>query len=97
MNIYYVYILTNKSGNLYIGVTNDLERRLHEHRSGSSEFTGKYRLTKLIYFETSSSIDDAIAREKQLKGWRREKKFQLIHSLNPELNELHLDTSTSSV
>ena len=81
----FIYILTNKNKTtLYIGVTNDLNRRLSEHRSGKgSKFTKKYGLEYLIYFEEFISIELAIEREKQLKGWTRIKKNKLIESLNP--------------
>ena len=103
MHDYYVYILASKSRVLYIGVTNDLERRLFEHRQKLIPgFTSKYNVTHLVYFESSGNIRDAIAREKQLKGWRREKKIALIESLNPTWQELSAtwhptgDPSTSS-
>ncbi len=86
---YYVYIMSNRSGTLYIGVTNDLTRRVHQHKTKQIEgFTKKYHLTQLIYYEAGEDIREAIAREKQLKGWRREKKLALIKSLNPEWNDL---------
>jgi len=86
---YYVYIMTNRSGTLYIGVTNDLVRRVHEHKTKCIEgFTTKYNLTQLIYYEAGADIREAIAREKQLKGWRRSKKLSLINSSNPEWNDL---------
>ena len=76
---------------LYIGVTNDLSRRVAEHREGSgSAFTSKYKCYDLVYMEEFLDINDAIAREKQLKGWGREKKDNLIKSLNPELENLTL-------
>ena len=76
MNQYYTYILANKSDTtLYIGVTNDLERRVTEHRSGTIPgFTQKYNCHKLVYFESFSDVEQAIAREKQLKKWSRAKK-----------------------
>jgi putative endonuclease len=71
---YFVYILGNKSGTLYIGVTSDLERRLFEHKEGiRSDFAHRYRLTLLLYCETFSDPSEAIAREKRLKGWKRSK------------------------
>ena len=74
---------------LYIGVTNDLIRRIWEHRSGTIEgFTKRYALHKLVYYDAYNEIKDAIAREKQLKGWRREKKNALIASMNPKWKEL---------
>jgi len=89
---FYVYIITNKSNKvLYIGVTNNLERRMFEHRSGIIDgFPKRYNLTKLVYYESCNSSKDAIAREKQLKGWLRRKKIDLINSMNPEWNDLML-------
>ncbi len=91
--MYYVYILTNQADRvLYIGVTNDLERRIYEHKSHLVEgFTRDYRVDKLIYFEETSDVHAAIAREKQLKGWRREKKEALIRSVNPLWRDLTTD------
>lgn len=90
---YYVYILTNRTNNvLYIGVTNNLERRVFEHKHGLIEgFSKRYKLTKLIYFEESLSVVDAIVREKQLKNWHREWKLNLIKSINPGLKDLLCD------
>jgi putative endonuclease len=86
---YYVYIMTNRSGTLYIGVTNDLVRRAHEHKTKCVEgFTTKYNLTQLVYYESGADIREAIAREKQLKGWRRSKKLALINASNPKWNDL---------
>jgi putative endonuclease len=86
---YYVYILTNDSGILYVGVTNDLERRLREHELGVSDgFTRKYRINTLIYFEDTNDIGAAIEREKQIKRWRREKKIALVRTVNPEWRDL---------
>ena len=87
---YYVYILTNKHNTvLYTGVTNDLHRRILEHRSGEgSKFTRRYNITKLVYFETTDDIQSAIAREKQIKAGSRQKKIDLIDSLNPEWKDL---------
>ena len=87
---YYVYILTNKTNNvLYIGVTNDLERRVYEHKNKLVEgFTAKYNLSKLVYFEETESIESAILREKQLKRWHRDWKINLIKENNPEFNDL---------
>jgi putative endonuclease len=82
---YYVYIMTNASHTLCTGVTNDLQRRVHEHRSGKgSVFTKKHRITRLVYDEAYNDVRDAIAREKQIKGWRRSKKVVLIESQNPD-------------
>ena len=90
MNQYYVYILRNKTKSvLYIGVTDNLQRRIYEHKNEVLEgFTKKYHVHYLIYFETYQNISDAIAREKQLKGWLRIKKEQLIASMNPLWNDL---------
>ena len=74
---------------MYIGVTNNLEKRLWEHRTGSgSEFAKKYRVARLVYAEEYDNPTDAIAREKQLKGWRRERKNELVRSMNPEWRDL---------
>jgi len=90
MNNYYVYILTNNYNTvLYIGVTNNLERRFYEHQNESADgFTKKYKLKKLVYFEETNSITSAITREKQLKNWHRQWKINLIQSINPEWNDL---------
>ena len=86
----YVYIMTNAHNTvLYTGVTNELQRRVLEHKSGKgSEFTKKYNLTKLIYFESGDDINVAIAREKQIKPGSRKKKIELIESINPEWKDL---------
>jgi putative endonuclease len=91
----YVYIITNKSDRvLYTGVSANLERRISEHRSMLVPgFTETYKCTKLIYFEFYSSIFEAIAREKQIKAWRRSKKIELIKSMNPLWRELTSPTS----
>ena len=82
--MYYVYVMTNWNNNvLYIGVTNNLVRRTGEHKSKCIPgFTKKYNLTKLVYFEDYSDVNFAIAREKQLKGWTREKKNNLVNGFN---------------
>ena len=81
---YYVYILSNPSRRLYIGVTNDLRRRMHEHRTKAvPSFASRYNLTRLVFYESTRSRMQAIVREKQLKGWRRDKKLALIESGNP--------------
>ena len=89
----YVYIMSNKKlTTLYIGVTNDLERRVLEHKQGTdSDFTTRYKLDRLIYFEEGGRIEDAIAREKQLKKWRRSWKIELIKKQNPEWKDLYLE------
>ena len=86
---YYVYILTNRSGTLYTGVTNDLETRIWQHRQGKgSVFTTRYKINKLVYFESCPNVLDAISREKQIKGWLREKKVALAESINPGWEDL---------
>lgn len=92
MNIYYVYILSNKSAKtVYIGVTNSLERRYFEHLlQDESTFVGKYKLEELIYFEEYQDITGAIEREKQLKKWSRTKKDKLIVEKNPKRTNLML-------
>ena len=89
-NQYYVYIMTNKNNTvLYTGVTNNLERRLYEHKNKLIDgFTKKYNINKLVYYETTNDINTAIEREKQIKGWLRIKKIQLIENTNPEWNDL---------
>lgn len=87
---YYVYILTNYNNEvMYIGVTNNLERRMYEHKQGLVEgFTRKYYVDKLVYYEHSNSIESAIVREKQLKGWTRKKKNALVENVNPAWQDL---------
>ena len=88
--MYYVYILTNISNKvMYIGVTNDLARRIYEHKNGIIDgFTKKYRVHKLVYYETYREVKDAITREKSLKGLLRRKKNELIESMNPDWKDL---------
>ena len=88
---YYVYMLTNNNNNvLYTGVTNNLERRCYEHKSGINDgFTKKYNVHKLVYFEMFDDIEMAIAREKQIKGLSREKKNSLIANVNPRWDDLY--------
>ena len=89
MKQYYVYIMTNNSKTLYTGITNNLARRVYEHKHKLVEgFTKKYNITKLVYYEEINSILDAIAREKQIKGWLRVKKIALIESANPQWKDL---------
>ena len=89
MKDYYIYILTNKSKTLYTGITNNLNRRVYEHKNKLIEgFTKKYNIDKLIYFELFNNPKDAIRREKQIKGWIRKKKIELIESMNPEWKDL---------
>ena len=86
---YFVYILANWSKTLYVGVTNDLERRLFEHKNGLVEgFTRKYRIDRLVYFQSTTDVFAAISREKQLKTWRRSRKVELIESSNPDWKDL---------
>ncbi len=86
---YYVYILASRSRNLHAGVTNDLERRMTEHREGLVPgFTARYRVFRLVHFEEFGNIRDAIAREKEIKTWRREKKVWLIERHNPTWEDL---------
>ena len=89
---YYVYITTNISNAvLYIGVTNNLPRRIYEHKNGLVEgFSKKYKTNKLVYYETNNDINAAIAREKQLKNWHREWKINLIEAENPGFAELNI-------
>ena len=89
-NTFYVYILTNWNNDvMYIGVTNHLERRLNEHRSGMIEgFTQKYHVHKLVYYETTSDVKAALTREKQLKKWSRAKKNELVRMMNPQWEDL---------
>lgn len=88
--MYYIYIMTNKlNTSLYIGVTNNIERRVSEHKAGKMKgFTQKYKLTKIVYIEEYKNINEAVAREKQLKNWHREWKMNLIRKLNPTLKDL---------
>jgi putative endonuclease len=86
---YYVYIMTNKSRTLYTGVTNNLERRVYEHKNKLvAGFTAKYNIQFLVYYEAGSDINSAIAREKEIKGWLRKKKIALIDSANPQWKDL---------
>ncbi|MGH7985968.1 MAG: GIY-YIG nuclease family protein [Candidatus Binataceae bacterium] len=85
---YYVYIMSSKSGVLYIGSTNDLERRVIEHKSGLlGGFTKKYRVTRLVYFEEFDEPALMVARERQLKGWTRRRELELIHQQNPAMSD----------
>ena len=90
---YFIYILASrKHGTLYIGVTNNLERRIWEHRNGlGSLFVKKYQIRHLVHFEAYSSIHDAISREKSLKNWLRTWKVQLIEADNPDWTDLAAD------
>jgi putative endonuclease len=89
MPTYFVYILTNRSGTLYVGMTNDLRRRVYQHKNKLIEgFTSRYKIDRLVYFESTTSVRSAIAREKQIKRWRREKKAALIESTNRDWKDL---------
>ena len=90
MYTYYVYILTNKTNTvLYTGVTNDIDRRIQEHRLPENHgFTARYKVHKLVYYEEFNDIEEAIMREKQIKGGSRQKKIDLINELNPKWEEL---------
>ena len=89
---YYVYILTNRNNTvLYTGVTNDLIRRVYEHKSNADpkSFTAKYKVHKLVYFEETSDVKSAIEREQQIKSWSRDKKIALVYESNPRFYDLY--------
>ena len=89
---FFAYIVSNTSMTLYTGVTNNLQRRVYEHKTGAgSKFTSRYHVDRLVYFETYDLIVDAIAREKQIKGMTRAKKIALIKTLNPTWRDLSND------
>ncbi len=90
MRSYYVYLMTNWNNKvMYLGVTNDLERRVYEHKNKLHKgFTEKYNINKLVYFEETSDVTAAIAREKEIKKWRREKKNALVERVNPYWKDL---------
>ena len=86
---YWVYILASRTCTLYVGVTNDLQRRVFEHKEGQTPgFTKRYGVNRLVYFEGFGDVTQAIAREKELKGWRRARKVDLVESMNPEWRDL---------
>ena len=87
---YYVYIMTNDTNTVtYTGVTNDLLRRIHEHKNKLIEgFTAKYNINKLVYYEACESIESCILREKQIKSWSRKAKVDLINTMNPDWHDL---------
>ncbi len=95
---YFVYLLTNWNNRvMYVGMTNNLERRVFEHKGGLVEgFTAKYRIPKLVYFEETSDVNAAITREKEIKKWRRGKKNALVIQANPEWRDLSEDFSLRS-
>src|SRR5262245_31649261 len=95
MKTYYVYIMASGRRTLYVGVTNDLERRVEEHRQKLNEgFTKRYNVTHLVYFESFTDVRAAIAREKQIKRWSRSKKLALIRSRNPGWKDLRLRSAS---
>ena len=93
MKYYYIYIMANKTNStIYIGVTSDLIKRVWEHKNKVIDgFTKHYNVNKLVYYEETTDANSAIAREKQLKGWKREKKNRLIESVNPNWYDLYDD------
>jgi putative endonuclease len=92
MKVYYTYILSSLGGTLYTGVTNDIWRRVLEHKHKLFPgFTSKYNVNRLVYYEESNSVSGAIYREKQIKGWTRAKKIRLIESRNPKWKDLAAD------
>ena len=92
MDKFFIYVMSNNSNStLYVGVTNDLERRVQEHRTPDNRsFTTRYNCHKLVYYEEYSSIDEAIAREKQIKSWNRARKDKMINVMNPDRKNLML-------
>ncbi len=89
---YYVYIMNSRSGTIYTGITNDLRLRVYQHEHKLVKgFTQQYNVVRLAYFEETTDINAAIAREKEIKGWRRSKKFELIQSMNPQWKDLAED------
>lgn len=93
MNAYYTYIVTNKKRGIpYTGITNDLIKRTWQHKKKIIQgFTSRYNLDKLVWFEEFEWVHDAIAREKEIKGWSRQKKIELIESFNPEWKDLYYE------
>ncbi|HLK04693.1 MAG TPA: GIY-YIG nuclease family protein [Candidatus Acidoferrum sp.] len=92
MRAYHVYILASANGVLYTGVTNDLEVRTLQHKQKLTDgFTKKHDVARLVYFEPFGDIKNAIAREKQIKRWRRQKKLALIRTINPQFRDLSID------
>jgi|1185.fasta_scaffold1139148_1 putative endonuclease len=90
--IYFVYIMTNRSKTLYTGMTNSLVRRVREHKLGiGSQFTSRYKVDRLVYFERFEDVHNAIEREKEIKSWHRIRKIALIVSVNPAWRDLSLE------
>ena len=86
---YYVYLMASKSRTLYVGVTNHLRRRVHEHKEKLLKgFTSKYNISRLVHFEATNDIRAALGREEEIKAWRRQKKVALIEAANPEWRDL---------
>ena len=90
MRVYFVYIMANKrNGTIYTGMTNDIERRVYQHKHKLVPgFTSRYGLDRLVYYEENSDVRMTIVREKQIKGWTRKKKIDLIESMNPRWDDL---------
>ena len=89
---YWVYILASRSHNFYVGMTNDIERRVHEHKTKAVDgFSAKYNIARLVWYERFHYVGNAIAREKQIKDWRRTKKIALIEETNPTWQDLSED------
>ena len=92
MKTYYIYIMASQSGTLYVGMTNDIKKRVYQHKNHLiTGFTDKYNIDRLLYFETTSDSVSAILREKQIKKYRREKKVALVDSQNPAWQDLSKD------
>ena len=90
--LYYMYMLTNEHGNvMYVRVTNDLIRRVYEHKNhlDKESFTARYNVTKLVYYESTSDVEAAIEREKQIKGWNRKRKNKMVETRNPNWFDLY--------
>ncbi len=97
MKSYYVYILANeRNGTLYVGVTNNLVRRIYEHKEGLADgFTKKYNIKMLVYYEITESIESAIKREKNIKAWQRAWKLRIIEEMNPDWDDLYIKITGS--
>lgn len=93
MEQYYVYLMASFRQTLYVGVTNDLQRRVYEHKTKirQQSFTARYNIRRLVYYEVFNDIRDALAREKQIKSWRRSKKVELIEAENPRWKDISLE------
>jgi len=96
MKQYYVYLMANRSKTLYVGMTNHLQRRVYEHKHMVKDgFTRRYLVDRLLYYEVTDDVSSAIAREKQIKGWRRSKKVAQVESRNPRWQDLASDFADS--